>query len=62
MTTLKADLRKFDHPIVFALSITFVVIGTMAVLSWAFMGLGWSGPLSVVKGGIAPLAGGPAPQ
>lgn len=59
------SLSKFDHPIVFALSITLVVVGMISVLSWLFMSLGWTGPLSVLKGGIAtgnPSAMGPAPQ
>lgn len=59
------NLSKFDHPIVFALSVTLVVVGTISVLSWIFMSLGWNGPLSVLKGGITtanPNAMGPAPQ
>lgn len=54
----------FDHPIVFALSITLVVVGMIAVLSWVFLAFGWSGPLSVLKGGITggTTQMGPAPQ
>jgi hypothetical protein len=43
---------EFDHPIVFALSITFVVVGMMAVLSWFFKSTGMTGPLGLVKGGV----------
>lgn len=46
-----ADMGKYDHPIVFAFSITFVVVGMMAVLSWLFASLKWTGPLGLVKGG-----------
>lgn len=46
-------LTDFDQPLVFALSITFVVLGMMALLSWLFSSLGWSGPLGLVKGGVA---------
>lgn len=46
-------LNDFDQPLVFALSITFVVLGMMALLSWLFSSLGWSGPLGLVKGGVA---------
>lgn len=61
---VKNSLRKLDHPIVFALSVTLVVVGTISVLSWLFLSLGWNGPLSVLKGGFLgnPAAGGPGPQ
>jgi hypothetical protein len=42
----------FDQPLVFAFAITFVVIGMMAILSWVFQSLGWTGPLGLVKGGV----------
>jgi hypothetical protein len=44
-------MQKFDQPIIFAISITFVVLGMMALLAWIFASLGWSGPLGLVKGG-----------
>lgn len=47
-----ADMGKYDHPIVFAFSITFVVVGMMAVLGWMFASLKWTGPLGLVKGGV----------
>jgi len=58
------DFTKADHPIVFALTITLVVIGMLCVFSWVFAALGWSGPLSVVKGGFVSgsTQQGPAPQ
>lgn len=45
-------LEKMDQPLVFAFAITFVVIGMMAVLSWVFASLHWTGPLGLVKGGV----------
>lgn len=47
-----AKLKKFDKPVVFAVSITLVVLGTMALLSWLFTSLKWTGPLGLVKGGV----------
>lgn len=47
-----ADLGQYDQPLVFAFAITFTVIGMMALLSWAFASLGWTGPLGLVKGGV----------
>lgn len=46
------DLGKYDQPLVFAFAITFTVIGMMALLSWAFASMHWSGPLGLVKGGV----------
>jgi hypothetical protein len=46
-------LADLDHPGVFALSITFTVIGMMALLSWLFTSLGWPGPVGLLKGGVA---------
>jgi hypothetical protein len=43
---------SFDQPLVFALSITFVVLGMMALLGWFFASVHWTGPLGVVKGGV----------
>jgi hypothetical protein len=45
-------LEKFDQPLVFAFAITFTVVGMMAVLSWAFSSMHWSGPLGLLKGGM----------
>lgn len=45
-------LDKFDQPILFALTITLIVVGMAALLSWVFAGLGWTGPLGLVKGGV----------
>jgi hypothetical protein len=48
-----ADVKKkLDNPLVFALTMTLVVFGTAAILSWALMGLGWTGPLGFFKGGV----------
>lgn len=47
-----ASLEKYDHPLVFSLAITLVVLGWMSVLSWMFASMKWTGPLGVVKGGV----------
>lgn len=47
-----AKLTDMDQPLVFAFSITFVVIGLTAFLSWLFASLHWTGPLGLVKGGV----------
>lgn len=47
-----AGLERFDQPLVFAFAITFTVLGMMAVLSWLFSSLHWTGPLGLVKGGV----------
>lgn len=44
-------LKKLDKPVIFALAITLVVVGTISFLGWGFSALGWTGPLSVLKGG-----------
>ena len=58
----KEKLRKLDHPVIFAISITLVVVGTISVLSWGFSALGWTGPLQVLKGGVTVTGNGAAPQ
>jgi hypothetical protein len=60
LPNIKKDLQQFDHPIVFLLVITLGVVGMISVLSWAFTSLGWSGPLSVLKGGFVSTDGGAA--
>jgi hypothetical protein len=45
-------LEDFDQPIVFALAITMTVVGMIAVGSWIFARLGWTGPLGLLKGGV----------
>ena len=47
-----ADLGKYDQPLVFAFAITFTVIGMMALLSWVFASMKWTGPLGLVTGGV----------
>lgn len=42
----------FDQPIIFSLSITLVVVGWLAILSWFFASVKWTGPLGLVKGGV----------
>lgn len=45
-------LEKLDQPLVFAVAITFTVVGMMAVLGWLFASIHWTGPLGLVKGGV----------
>lgn len=47
-----SSLENYDQPLIFAFAITFTVIGMMALLSWVFTSLGWTGPLGLVKGGV----------
>jgi hypothetical protein len=48
----RLDAATFDQPLVFALAITMTVLGMMALLSWFFATMGWTGPLGLVKGGV----------
>jgi O-antigen/teichoic acid export membrane protein len=50
-------LDKYDQPIVFAITVTLIVVGMIAVWSWFFMAMGWTGPLSVLKGGYVDNSG-----
>lgn len=47
-----AKASDFDHPFVFAFSITFIVLGMMAILGWFFSATKMTGPLGLVKGGV----------
>jgi len=38
-----------DHPLVFAMSITFMVIAMSALLNYGFTELGWPGPAGLFK-------------
>lgn len=49
---MAVNAKSFDKPIVFAFSITLVVLGMIAIMSWAASGLGLTGPLGVLKGGV----------
>lgn len=42
----------FDHPIVFLFVIALGVAAIWALLSWALVTIGWTGPLGLFKGGI----------
>lgn len=61
---MKFNPTDLDHPIVFGFTMFLVVVGFIAIFSWIFASLGWTGPLSVLKGGY--ITGstqmGPAPQ
>jgi hypothetical protein len=49
---MSLKLESFDQPLIFSLAITFVVLGWIAILSWVFVKLNWTGPLGLVKGGV----------
>ncbi len=38
-----------DHPLLYALAITFLVISMSALMYWGFVQLGWTGPASLFK-------------
>jgi hypothetical protein len=42
----------FDHPLVFSLAVTLVVIFWLGVFGWFLTSTKATGPLSVVKGGV----------
>jgi len=42
----------FDHPLVFSLAITLVVLFWFGVFGWLLTSMRATGPLSVVKGGV----------
>jgi hypothetical protein len=48
-----AKLTDLDQPLVFAFAITFTVVGMMALFSWFFASVKWTGPLGLMKGGVA---------
>lgn len=48
----KINAEMFDQPLVFAVAITFTVLGMMAFLGWFFSSMHWTGPLGLVKGGV----------
>ena len=45
-------MEKYDQPLIFAFAITFTVVGMIAIMSWLFASLGWTGPLGLLKGGV----------
>lgn len=42
-------IELIDHPLVFALAITLMVVPIMALLTVGFKALGWAGPASLVQ-------------
>lgn len=46
----------FDHPIVFLFVITVGVFAMAGLISWFFASVGWTGPLGLFKGGVAPTS------
>lgn len=42
----------FDHPLIFSIAITLVVLFWFGVFGWALTKFKATGPLSVVKGGV----------
>jgi len=47
---IKAE--DLDHPLVFSFTMAILVIAWIALLSWLFTSLKWTGPLGLVKGGV----------
>jgi hypothetical protein len=45
--------KDFDHPLVFIFAVTIGVVGMIGLGSWFFNSIGWGGPLSLLKGGVA---------
>lgn len=45
-------LETFDNSLVFAIAVFLVVVGLWGVASWGFSAAGWTGPLSLLKGGV----------
>lgn len=48
------DVKAFDHPVLLLLFLTLGVVATIALLSWGATLLGWTGLVSLLKGGVAP--------
>jgi hypothetical protein len=46
------NLKKLDQPVIFAISITLVVVGMISLWSWAAVSWNMPGPLSALKGGV----------
>jgi hypothetical protein len=46
------EAETWDHPLVFSFVMSILVIAWIALLSWAFTSLKWTGPLGLVKGGV----------
>lgn len=42
-------IELIDHPLVFAIAITLMVVPMMALLTALFKYLGWSGPASLMQ-------------
>lgn len=47
-----ASIEKFDQPLVFAVAITFTVLGMVALMSWAATKFRITGLLGLLKGGV----------
>lgn len=44
--------EKFDQPIIFLFTVSLGVVAIIAILSWVFAALHWTGPLGLLKGGV----------
>lgn len=42
-------IDALDHPIIFSLVITIVVVAWMAILTWGFKAAGWPGPAALFQ-------------
>jgi hypothetical protein len=46
------DMGKLDQPVIFLFSVSLGVVAIIALLSWVFAALHWTGPLGLLKGGV----------
>ena len=46
--------KDFDHPVLMIFFVTLGVVATIAILSGIAQHFGWTGLLSLLKGGVAP--------
>jgi hypothetical protein len=49
---MAVSVEKFDQPLVFAVAITFTVLGMVALMSWAAVKFNLTGLLGLLKGGV----------
>ena len=49
-------LKDWDHPVLLLFFLTLGVVAMIAVLSGVAQYFGWTGLLSLLKGGVAPTA------
>ena len=52
MIQTAVKLEQFDQPLVFAVAITFTVLGMVALMSWGAAKFRLTGLLGLLKGGV----------